>query len=122
MKSSASTCLRPRSGPGQFPSFNAFFTRALKPDARPLVRTLPTLPVGQRRQPAGRHRANQVFQAKGHDYSLYDLVGGDSALASEFTDGQFATIYLSPRTTIAYTCPSLAPCAKHAMCPATCSP
>ena len=84
----------------QFPSFNAFFTRALKPDARPLeadAANAIACPADGAVSQLGAIRANQVFQAKGHDYSLYDLVGGDSALASEFTNGQFATIYLSPR-------------------------
>lgn len=86
--------------PDQFPSFNAFFTRALKDNARPLeadaVNDIASPADGAISQ-LGSIRANQIFQAKGHDYSLYDLVGGDSALASEFTNGHFATIYLSPR-------------------------
>lgn len=86
--------------PDQFPTFNAFFTRALKEDARPLqadaVNDIASPADGAISQLGG-IRANQIFQAKGHDYSLYDLVGGDSALASEFTNGHFATIYLSPR-------------------------
>lgn len=86
--------------PDQFETFNAFFTRALKPDARPLEAAAPAdiaCPADGAVSQLGAIRANQVFQAKGHDYSLYDLLGGDSALASEFTNGQFATIYLSPR-------------------------
>ncbi|KZY38110.1 phosphatidylserine decarboxylase, partial [Alcanivorax sp. HI0044] len=84
----------------RFPTFNAFFTRALKPDARPLEASGDNeiaCPADGAVSQLGAIRANQVFQAKGHDYSLYDLLGGDSALASEFTNGQFATIYLSPR-------------------------
>ena len=86
--------------PDQFETFNAFFTRALKADARPLEAADATdiaCPADGAVSQLGAIRANQVFQAKGHDYSLYDLLGGDSALASEFTNGQFATIYLSPR-------------------------
>ena len=86
--------------PDRFETFNAFFTRALKPDARPLEASDATdiaCPADGAVSQLGAIRANQVFQAKGHDYSLYDLLGGDSALASEFTNGQFATIYLSPR-------------------------
>ncbi len=86
--------------PDQFETFNAFFTRALKPDARPLEASDAAdiaCPADGAVSQLGAIRANQVFQAKGHDYSLYDLLGGDSALASEFTNGQFATIYLSPR-------------------------
>ena len=84
----------------QFPSFNAFFTRALKANARPLEASGDNeiaCPADGAVSQLGAIRANQIFQAKGHDYSLYDLLGGDSALASEFTNGQFATIYLSPR-------------------------
>ena len=84
----------------RFETFNAFFTRALKPDARPLEASDAAdiaCPADGAVSQLGAIRANQVFQAKGHDYSLYDLLGGDSALASEFTNGQFATIYLSPR-------------------------
>ena len=40
---------------------------------------------------------DQIFQAKGHHYSTTALVGGDAALAAEFKNGTFATIYLSPR-------------------------
>ena len=86
--------------PDRFETFNAFFPRALKPDARPLEASDAAdiaCPADGAVSQLGAIRANQVFQAKGHDYSLYDLLGGDSALASEFTNGQFATIYLSPR-------------------------
>ncbi len=86
--------------PDQFETFNAFFTRALKEDARPLEAADAAdiaCPADGAVSQLGAIRANQVFQAKGHDYSLHDLLGGDSALASEFTNGQFATIYLSPR-------------------------
>jgi len=86
--------------PDQFETFNAFFTRALKEDARPLEAADAAdiaCPADGAVSQLGAIRANQVFQAKGHDYSLYDLLGGDSALASEFTNGQFSTIYLSPR-------------------------
>ena len=84
----------------QFPSFNAFFTRALKPDARPLEASADDAiasPADGAISQLGQIRANQVFQAKGHDYTLYDLLGGDSDLARQFENGQFATVYLSPR-------------------------
>jgi phosphatidylserine decarboxylase len=45
----------------------------------------------------GRIEGGQVFQAKGHSYSTQALVGGDAALAAQFQDGAFATIYLSPK-------------------------
>ena len=40
---------------------------------------------------------DQIFQAKGHHYSSRALLGGDAALAAQFDDGSFATLYLSPR-------------------------
>ena len=46
---------------------------------------------------AGKIEDGRIFQAKGHHYSLLELLGGDSELANEFTDGSFATIYLSPK-------------------------
>jgi phosphatidylserine decarboxylase len=45
----------------------------------------------------GAIQADQIFQAKGHAYSTTALVGGDAALAAQFQDGSFATLYLSPR-------------------------
>ena len=45
----------------------------------------------------GRIEGDQIFQAKGHRYSTQALVGGDAALATQFQDGEFATIYLSPK-------------------------
>ena len=45
----------------------------------------------------GRIESDQVFQAKGHSYSTQALVGGDATLAAQFQDGEFATIYLSPK-------------------------
>jgi phosphatidylserine decarboxylase len=54
----------------------------------------------------GPSSGDQIFQAKGHHYSTTALVGGDAALAAQFEDGHFATLYLSPRTTTASTCPA----------------
>jgi phosphatidylserine decarboxylase len=81
-----------------YASFNAFFTRELRRDARPLCG------AGQLACPAdgqlsahGSIHADRMLQAKGMDYALQDLLGGDAHLAERFSDGQFATIYLSPR-------------------------
>ena len=82
-----------------YPSFNSFFTRALKPGARPIVggeREI-ACPVDGAVSQAGAIEQDRVFQAKGHDYTLEALLGGDAALAREFANGSFATIYLSPR-------------------------
>ncbi|MBF0255624.1 MAG: phosphatidylserine decarboxylase [Gammaproteobacteria bacterium] len=81
-----------------YADFNAFFPRSLRPGARPLCAE------GQLASPAdgkisaiGRIEQDSILQAKGMDYSLRELLGGDAALAEGFRDGHFATIYLSPR-------------------------
>ena len=78
-------------------SFNDFFTRALKPGARPLAAAGLVCPVDGAISQFGVIEKNQIFQAKGHSYSTTALVGGDAALATLFQDGSFATLYLSPR-------------------------
>ena len=80
-----------------YPSFNDFFTRALKPGARPLATADLICPVDGAISQFGAIRHDQIFQAKGHNYSTTALVGGDAALAAQFQDGSFATLYLSPR-------------------------
>jgi phosphatidylserine decarboxylase len=78
-------------------SFNDFFTRALRPGARPLARADLLCPVDGTISQFGRIRGEQILQAKGHAYSTRALVGGDAALAAGFDDGHFATLYLSPK-------------------------
>jgi phosphatidylserine decarboxylase len=80
-----------------YATFNEFFTRPLKPGARPLVPADWVCPVDGAISQFGAIERDQVFQAKGHSYSTTALVGGDAALAAQFQDGHFATIYLSPR-------------------------
>ena len=80
-----------------YASFNDFFTRALKPGARPLAKADLICPVDGAISQFGAIKRHQIFQAKGHHYSTTALVGGDAALAARFEDGHFATIYLSPR-------------------------
>ena len=80
-----------------YPSFNDFFTRALKPGARPLAQADLICPVDGAIRQYGAIAHDQIFQAKGHHYSTTALLGGDAALAARFNNGQFATIYLSPR-------------------------
>ena len=77
--------------------FNDFFTRALKVGARPLAAASFVCPVDGTISQFGAIEHDQIFQAKGHRYSTTALVGGDAALAAEFEDGHFATLYLSPR-------------------------
>lgn len=83
--------------PGAYPTFNEFFTRALKPGARPLAAADWVCPVDGAISQFGPIERDQIFQAKGHHYSTTALVGGDAALAAQFENGSFATIYLSPR-------------------------
>jgi phosphatidylserine decarboxylase len=80
-----------------YATFNDFFTRALKPGARPLAQADLVCPVDGAISQFGRIRGRQIVQAKGHDYSTQALVGGDAALAARFDDGYFATLYLSPK-------------------------
>lgn len=80
-----------------YPSFNEFFTRALKPGARPLAPADLICPVDGAISQFGRIERDQIFQAKGHRYSTAAMVGGDATLARQFDDGHFATLYLSPR-------------------------
>jgi phosphatidylserine decarboxylase len=77
--------------------FNDFFTRALRPGSRPLAQADFVCPVDGAISQVGAIEADQIFQAKGHAYSTTALVGGDAALAAQFQDGSFATLYLSPR-------------------------
>lgn len=80
-----------------YATFNAFFTRPLKPGARPLAAADFICPVDGAISQFGPIEQDQIFQAKGHSYSTTALVGGDAALAAEFDNGSFATLYLSPR-------------------------
>jgi phosphatidylserine decarboxylase len=80
-----------------YASFNAFFTRALRPGVRPIAQTPFVSPVDGAISQFGQIEADQIFQAKGHHYSTTALVGGDRALAAQFEYGSFATLYLSPK-------------------------
>jgi len=83
--------------PSAYRCFNDFFTRALKPGARPLARAHLVCPVDGAISQFGAIHNGRVFQAKGHDYSAAALLGGDAALAAHFHGGHFATLYLSPK-------------------------
>lgn len=82
-----------------YPDFNSFFTRSLRPDARPLPAAAQAIacPVDGRVSACGVIDSDRILQAKGHDYSLTALLGGDPAQAAPFLNGHFATLYLSPR-------------------------
>jgi phosphatidylserine decarboxylase len=78
-------------------TFNDFFTRALRDGARPLAQADLICPVDGAISQFGPMQGQQIFQAKGHQYSSTALVGGDATLAAQFDNGHFATLYLSPR-------------------------
>jgi phosphatidylserine decarboxylase len=80
-----------------YASFNEFFTRELKPEARPPSKAQWLCPVDGTISQFGRIEKDQIFQAKGHRYSSTALLAGDADLAKSFDDGYFATLYLSPR-------------------------
>jgi phosphatidylserine decarboxylase len=81
-----------------WPHFNAFFTRALKPGARPHPADPAAIacPADGRISQAGAISDGRILQAKGHDYSVAELFA-DTEAARPYADGQFLTVYLSPR-------------------------
>ena len=83
--------------PAAYASFNEFFTRALRPGARPLATADLICPVDGAISQFGAIHDGRIFQAKGHDYSATALLGGDGALAAHFHGGHYATLYLSPK-------------------------
>ncbi len=84
---------------GHYRSFNAFFTRALREGARhwPEAPEVIASPVDGAVSQIGTIEAGRLLQAKGIDYSLEALVGGDRDMVEQFRGGRFATLYLSPR-------------------------
>jgi phosphatidylserine decarboxylase len=84
--------------PHAYPHVNAFFTRALRPEARPLDPDPEAIlsPVDGRVSQIGTLASDRLLQAKGRDYRVQDLLGGDPARAARFFGGQFATLYLAP--------------------------
>ncbi|MEJ2622702.1 MAG: archaetidylserine decarboxylase, partial [Candidatus Thiodiazotropha sp.] len=88
-----------QSDPSRYRSFNDFFTRALRPDARPVTQQPNEIacPADGTLSQAGDIESGYLFQAKGHDYALFELLGGDQEMTAQFEDGHFATIYLSPK-------------------------
>lgn len=85
--------------PYNYKNFNAFFTRALKPDARPIAADDNAIacPADGAISQIGDIESGRIFQAKGQHYSLVELLGGDETIAKPFQDGKFATVYLSPK-------------------------
>lgn len=77
--------------------FNDFFTRALKDGARTITEEGVASPADGAVSQLGDIKDDQIFQAKGHNYSLTQLLGGSHERAMPFKNGSFATIYLSPK-------------------------
>ncbi|MGZ8250961.1 MAG: archaetidylserine decarboxylase [Methylophilaceae bacterium] len=80
-----------------YKTFNDFFTRALRDGARPLAIADFICPVDGAISQFGAIAADQIFQAKGHNYSTNSLLAGHTQLATKFENGSFATLYLSPK-------------------------
>jgi phosphatidylserine decarboxylase len=82
-----------------YSTFNDFFTRALKDGARPIDSGSSSIvsPADGEVSECGKIKNGQLMQAKGQQFSLHDLLGGQHDLTETFANGQFATIYLSPR-------------------------
>ena len=82
-----------------YATFNEFFTRPLKQNARPVDQTKNTLscPADGTISEAGSIQHRQIFQAKGHFYTTTELLGGDTSMSALFENGRFATIYLAPK-------------------------
>ena len=80
-----------------YKSFNEFFTRPLKDNARPLADAAFICPVDGAISQFGSVEKDQIFQAKGHHYSTLSMLAGQQALATKFENGHFACLYLSPK-------------------------
>ncbi len=85
--------------PTAYQTFNRFFTRALKPEKRPITddNNAIVCPVDGTVSQYGSIKRNQIIQAKGRQFSVEELLGCSAADATDFVDGEFATLYLSPR-------------------------
>jgi len=85
--------------PAHYKTFNEFFTRPLKEGIRPLAEEKDIIahPVDGAISQLGDVVDGQIIQAKGHDYSLQALLGGNEDDTVPFLGGKFATIYLAPK-------------------------
>ncbi len=82
----------------EYACFNDFFIRSLTPDARPITSAENSVasPVDGTVSQCGDIVKGHLFQAKGHFYSVEDLLGGDTLMSHMFEGGKFTTIYLAP--------------------------
>jgi phosphatidylserine decarboxylase len=83
----------------RYPTFNAFFTRAIKPQLRPIAQQADAIacPVDGVVSQVGNVASGRILQAKGRDYSVLELLGGRQDWAQQFDNGRFITLYLAPR-------------------------
>ncbi len=88
-----------KENPHDYSCFNEFFTRALKPEKRPIAPETDAIvsPVDGSISQFGDIQEGQLIQAKNINYGLQTLLGGSSELAAQFQAGKFATFYLSPK-------------------------
>ena len=88
-----------KSDTASYRTFNDFFVRPLRDEARPIDAdpNLLVLPADGAISQLGHIEGDTIFQAKGHYYSLEALLAGDRQMAAQFRDGEFATTYLAPR-------------------------
>jgi len=86
------------SDPRGYPTFNAFFTRALKPGSRPIAGDDATIvsPADGTLSEFGTVSDGELLQAKGMRYALADLLGKDPAATTAFVGGAYLTVYLAP--------------------------
>ena len=91
--------LAEKSSAHEFETFNDFFTRSLKPGIRPIALVSDGLvsPVDASISALGKINDNRIFQAKGKKYSLDELLNGASEYIGHYRNGNFITLYLSPR-------------------------
>lgn len=85
--------------PQAYSNFNSFFTRVLKPEARPIVQEKNAIacPVDGAVSQIGSLTQGKIIQAKGFTYDVVNLLGGSIERAAPFQDGKFATLYLAPK-------------------------
>jgi phosphatidylserine decarboxylase len=82
-----------------YPDFNSFFTRPIRPELRPIIAGHTTIacPADGSISQLGAIQAGRIFQAKGFDFDLHGLLGGNAEQAALFKEGQFITLYLAPK-------------------------
>lgn len=83
----------------QYACFNDFFTRAIIADSRPIDSDTNSFcsPVDGAMSQFGKIENGKIIQAKNHQYSALEILGGDVERAKPFKDGEFCTIYLAPK-------------------------